>query len=168
MRFWQTVDLNVVGASVYWAGPGPHPYWLDVAREYTEYWTHQQQIRRATARPGLTGPRYLGPVIDTFLRALPHTLRDVNAPAGTTLQVTVTGPGGGDWACTREPDRWRLRRQRHPSPAARLEPDADTTWRLCTRGVTPEQAAERARISGDRRLAAAALQIVSIIWSPPE
>ena len=168
VRFWQTVDLNVVGASVYWAGPGPHPYWLDVAREYTEYWTHQQQIRGATARPGLTEPRYLGPVIDTFLRALPHTLRDVNAPAGTTLQVTVTGPGGGDWACTREPDRWRLRRQRHPSPAARLELDADTTWRLCTRGVTPEQAAERARISGDRRLAAAALQIVSIIWSPPE
>src|SRR5690606_35560729 len=106
--------------------------------------------------------------IDTFLRDLPHTLRDVNAPAGTTLQVTVTGPGGGDWACTREPDRWRLRRQRHPSSAARLELDADTTWRLCTRGVTPEQAAERARISGDRRLAAAALQIVSIIWSPPE
>lgn len=168
VRFWQTVDLNVVGASVYWAGPGPHPYWLDVAREYTEYWTHQQQIRGATARPGLTEPRYLGPVIDTFLRALPHTLRDVDAPAGTTLQVTVTGPGGGDWACTREPDRWRLRRQRHPSPAARLELDADTTWRLCTRGVTPEQAAERARISGDRRLAAAALQIVSIIWSPPE
>jgi hypothetical protein len=45
--------------------------------------------------------------------------------------------------------------------------DAGTTWRLCTRGVTPEQATEHARIDGDRHLATAALQIVSIIWTPP-
>jgi len=38
---------------------------------------------------------------------------------------------------------------------------------LCTRGVTPEQAAENARIDGDEHLATAALQIVSIIWAPP-
>jgi hypothetical protein len=37
--------------------------------------------------------------------------------------------------------------------------DPDTAWRLCTRGITPG----RARIDGDRQLAAAALQIVSII-----
>ncbi len=60
VRFWRTVDLDAVGASEYWAGPEPHPSWLDLAREYTEYWTHQQQIRKATARPGLTKSRYLG------------------------------------------------------------------------------------------------------------
>jgi uncharacterized protein (TIGR03083 family) len=165
--FWQTVDLDALGGPVRWAGPGPHPYWLDVAREYTEYWTHQQQICDATGRTGLTDPHYLGPVIDTFLRGLPHTLRDVTAPQGATLQVSVTGPGGGDWTCTRGPDRWRLHHQPHPQPTARLELDADTTWRLCTRGITPEQAAEHARIDGDQHLATAALQTVSIIWSPP-
>jgi hypothetical protein len=80
----------------------------------------------------------------------------------------VTGPGGGTWTCARGPDRWRLHRQPHPRPTASLELDADTTWRLCTRGITPTQAAERARIHGDRHLATAALQVVSIIWSPPE
>ena len=166
VTFWQSVDLDAIGGSVRWAGPEAHPYWLDAAREYTEYWTHQQQIRDATGRPGFTGPRHLGPVIDTFLRALPHALGGVDAPTGTSLQVTVTGAGGGHWNCTRGPDRWRLQRQPHPQPTARLELDADTTWRLCTRGITPEQAARHARIYGDQHLATAALQIVSIIWSP--
>lgn len=168
VAFWQTVDLDALGEPVRWAGPEPHPYWLDVAREYTEYWTHHQQICDATGRTGLTDPHFMGPVLDTFLRGLPHTLRDVTAPEGTTLVVSVTGPGGGDWACTRGPDRWRLHRGPHPRPAARLELDADTTWRLCTRGITPDQAAEHARLHGDQHLARAALKIVSIIWTPPD
>jgi hypothetical protein len=48
-------------------------------------------------------------------------------------------------------------------PGARVELDADTTWRLCTRGFTPDQATGRARTHGDQRLAAAALTMVSII-----
>jgi uncharacterized protein (TIGR03083 family) len=167
VAFWQTVDLNALGGRVTWAGPEPAPVWLDAARDFTEYWTHHQQICDATARTGLTDPAYLGPVLDTFMRALPHTLRNVTAPDGTGLQVIVTGPSGGEWSCTRGPDRWRLQRQPHPRPAARLELDADTTWRLCTRGITPERAAEHAHIDGDQHLATAALQIVSIIWSPP-
>lgn len=167
MTFWQTVDLDTLGGRVSWAGAEPAPVWLDAARDFTEYWTHHQQICDATGRTGLTDPSYLSPVLDTFMRALPHTLRDVTAPEGTGLQVTVIGPGGGEWSCIRGPDRWRLQRGPHPQQAARLELDADTAWRLCTRGITPERAAERARIDGDQHLATAALQIVSIIWSPP-
>jgi hypothetical protein len=140
---------------------------LDAARDFSEYWTHHQQICEATGQAGLTSPDYLGPVLDTFMRALPHTLRHLTAPDGTALQLAVTGPGGGDWACIRGPDRWRLQRQPHPKPAAQVELDADTAWRLCTRGITPEQAAGKARIDGDQNLASTALQIVSIIWSPP-
>lgn len=167
VRFWQAIDLDALGGPVRWAGPEAAPYWLDVAREYTEYWTHQQQICDATGRPGLTGERFLGPVVDTFLRALPHTLRDVRAPDGTALHVVVTGSGGGHWTCVRGPDRWTLRRDPHPRPAATLVLDSDTTWRLCTRGITPDQAAARANIDGSHTLATAALQIVSIIWAPP-
>jgi uncharacterized protein (TIGR03083 family) len=167
VEFWQTVDPGALGGRVSWAGPGPAPVWLDAARDFSEYWTHQQQICDATGRAGLTGPEYLGPVLDTFMRALPHTLRTVTVPEGSGLQVIVTGPAGGEWDCVRGPDRWRLQRQPHRRPAAHLELDADTAWRLCTRGITPERAAERARIDGDQHLATAALQIVSIVWSPP-
>jgi hypothetical protein len=41
----------------------------------------------AIGQPGLMSPGYIGPVIDTFMRALPHTLRDVTAPEGTALQI---------------------------------------------------------------------------------
>jgi hypothetical protein len=165
VELWQTVDLDALDGPVRWAGPEAHPFWLDVAREYTEYWCHQQQICDATGRPGLSDPRYLHPVIDAFLRALPHTLRDVAAPEGSALRVTVTGPAGGTWTCARGVDRWRMERS-EVQATAELVLDADTTWRLCTRGITPEQAAERAQVSGDRRLGEAALQIVSIIWTP--
>jgi uncharacterized protein (TIGR03083 family) len=166
-EFWQALDPDAFGWAVSWADPGPAPVWLDAARDFSEYWTHHQQICDAIGQPGLMSPGYIGPVIDTFVRALPHTLRDVAAPEGTALQVTVTGPGAGEWTCTRDANRWSLHRQSHSNPAARAELDTDTAWRLCTRGITPQQAADRARISGDHRLATAALQIVSIIWSPP-
>jgi uncharacterized protein (TIGR03083 family) len=165
-EFWSVADPDALGEPVSWAGPGPAPAWLDAARDFSEYWTHHQQICDATGQPG-PGQEYLGPVLDTFMRALPHTLRHATAPAGAVLAMVVTGPGGGSWTCTRDPDRWRLRREPHPRPTARVELDPDTAWRLCTRGITPGHAAGRARVDGDRRLAAAALQIVSIIWSPP-
>jgi uncharacterized protein (TIGR03083 family) len=161
--FWHTVDINAIGGPVIWAGPGPAPVWLDVAREFTEYWTHHQQIREATGHPGLTQPEYLGPVLDTFLRALPHTLRDAAAAEGAALEFTVTGPAGGTWTCTRNQARWEIDRRACPRPDARVELDADTTWRLCTRGITPGQAASKARTQGDQRLTMAALDIVSII-----
>ena len=43
----RTLDLAATGPTVDWAGPGPHPMWLHVAREYTERWSHHQQIRDA-------------------------------------------------------------------------------------------------------------------------
>ena len=161
--FWHSTDIDAIGEAVSWAGPEPAPVWLDAAREYTEYWTHHQHISEATNRPGLTQPHYLGPVLDTFLRALPHTLREVTARDGTTLQVTVTGPAGRTWTCRRTPNRWALTTHTSPQPDAHVELDADTTWRLCTRGINPNQATTHAHTSGDQRLAAAALQIVSII-----
>ncbi len=78
----------------------------------------------------------------------------------------MTGPAGGTWTCTHTPNRWALQRQASANQIARLELDADTPWRLCTRRITPDQAVRRARVEGDQRLAAAAIEIVSIIWSP--
>ena len=117
--FWQAVDLNALGEAVSWADPGPAPLWLDAARDFSEYWTHHQQICEATDRAGLTGPDYLGPVIDTFMRALPHTLRDVTAPDGTVFELTVTGPSGGEWTCTLSPSQRRVQGSdalRRPQP----------------------------------------------------
>jgi uncharacterized protein (TIGR03083 family) len=69
--YFSSLDLIAVGGPVSWAGPDPAPVWFDVAREFTERWHHQQQIRDATSRPSLYDPYFFSPVLDTFVRALP-------------------------------------------------------------------------------------------------
>ena len=63
-----------------WAGESESQSWFDVARELTERWHHQQQIRLAAGAPPLDDPRWSGPVFETFLRALPFRYRDTAAP----------------------------------------------------------------------------------------
>ena len=50
---------------VTWAGPGPVPVWFDLARDLTERWVHQQQIRDAVRAPG-SHDRFLPDVLHTF------------------------------------------------------------------------------------------------------
>src|SRR5579859_7299431 len=87
--------------AVSWAGEENSLNWFDTARELTERWHHQQQIRLATNRPGIIVPSLYHPVLDCFMRGLPHLYRDVRAPVGTALLVTITGDCGGQWLLTR-------------------------------------------------------------------
>lgn len=165
-RFFEAVDLDSPSLGVSWAGVDPAPMWLDSARDFTEFWTHRQQIRHAVGRPTDAEPRPLSVVLDTFMRALPHTLRDVAAPVGTQVQVRIAGPAGGTWSVTATDAhaRWSLAVPDVVRPAAVVRLDTETAWRLCTRGVEPDAALARARVEGDRELAEAACQIVSIVY----
>jgi len=69
-------------------GAGPASVWLDVAREYTERWVHQQHIRDAAGVPGQVEAHYVGPVIATFMHALPAALAEARRPAGTAVSPT--------------------------------------------------------------------------------
>ena len=101
-------------------------------------------------------------MIDTFPRALPLTPQNTPTPPSAIAQTTVTGPAEGSQSCHRGPDRWEIQHQSHPHPNTKPELDADTTWRLCTRAITPEQAAEHAHPEDNQQLTAAVLNIVSI------
>jgi uncharacterized protein (TIGR03083 family) len=162
-EFYNTLDLDALGGEVSWAGPGPHPVWLDVAREYTERWVHQQQIRDAVGRRGLMERRFFFPVLDAFARALPHTLRDAAAPVGARVSLVVTGEAGGVWTAERTAGDWSLSTEDASAAAATLTIDQDLAWRLFTKGVSADDAARHAVIGGDRALAAPVLQMVSIV-----
>jgi Mycothiol maleylpyruvate isomerase N-terminal domain len=49
--------------NVSWAGEETSLNWFDPARELTERWHHQQQIRLATHRPGIMTPELYHPVL---------------------------------------------------------------------------------------------------------
>lgn len=157
------LDLTALGETVSWAGPEPVPTWLDVAREYTERWTHQQQIREALGRPGLTERRFFAPVLATFVHALPHTLRSVAAAEGARLRLRIIGDSGGAWQAVRVAGRWQLCRDEPASVDATLPLDQDLAWRLFTRGISAAQARPSVSLDGDQRLATAALEMVTII-----
>jgi uncharacterized protein (TIGR03083 family) len=157
LAYWDSLDLAVIGGPVSWAGPGPAPTWLDCAREFTEDWVHQQQIRAAVGIPGLTDPATLHRVLDTFLHAIPYTLSR-HGHAGGTLTIAVDGVGR--WCWQGAADRWR---RSDEAGQTVVSVDASTLWRVAVRMIEPEQALARAHVEGDQTLAAAALQLVSII-----
>ena len=92
------LDMGTEGVAVAWTGTGPSPYWLDVAREYTERWVHHQQIRQALGRPALLGRRWLHPVLATFMRALPlayeSRFRQLPELASQSWSMAPQGAGG--------------------------------------------------------------------------
>lgn len=163
LEFWASTDLDRYGEPVTWVHPDPAPVWLDCARDFTEYWVHQEQIRDATGRRAAGAPEETHAVLDTFLRAVPLTLDDRSWPRGAGLVVQVDGAGGGSWHWRYDGDGWRPA-PGPPEPATVVRFDApDPLWRLCTRMLTPEQAGRLADVTGDRDLADRFLRIVSVI-----
>ncbi|MGH3855502.1 MAG: maleylpyruvate isomerase family mycothiol-dependent enzyme [Pseudonocardiaceae bacterium] len=162
LRMWRDLDLDALGGPVTWAGFDPAPAWLDCAREFTEYWVHQQQIRDAVGQPDTGGPTAVRTVLDTFLRAVAHTLAHRQDAEGTVLRINVVGPGGGTWSWRRSKNQWRWASD-GPDATTTLTTDPDTLWRLCVRGIEPSEARQRSAVRGNTELADAALQIVSII-----
>jgi uncharacterized protein (TIGR03083 family) len=162
-NYFHTLDPYALGSPVSWAGPQPAPLWLDVAREYTERWHHQQHIRDAVSRPGMKQPRYLAPVIATFAWALPQAYHTFQAAEQTCLTMTITGEAGGRWSIVREGQDWVLYQGAPDQPAAEVLLAADLAWRLFTRGIPQDAAQRQITVLGDPGLGWKVLDMVSII-----
>ena len=149
--------------AVSWAGEEESRNWFDIARELTERWHHQQQIRLAVGRPGIETRALYHPVLDTFMRVLPHTYRDVVGPAGAHLDVRVTGPAGGLWQLYRGDDGWRLTRGLEGPAMATVTIPGEVAWRLFTKALTRAEAEQAVTVDGDRALGGHALRAVAIV-----
>lgn len=161
--YFASLDPFELGGAVGWAGPQRAPVWLDVAREFTERWHHQQHIREAVGAPGLTDPYYLAPVLATFVHALPRTYAAVDAPQGTAVTLVISGPSGGVWTVMRERASWALYAGRADLNLAEIILPEDAAWRLFTRGLSASQARARASLLGDASLAEKMLEMIAII-----
>jgi uncharacterized protein (TIGR03083 family) len=161
--YFRTLDFDAMSDPVGWAGPNPAPVWLDVAREYTEVWTHAAQIREATGRAIVDDPALFAPVMEAFAHGLPHALRDVDRPEDIALRVVLTGDGGGEWWARREPSGWQLARGVGREADATVEIDAVTAWRMATKGIPQGEAHARARVEGDAGLAEGFFNLVAIL-----
>jgi uncharacterized protein (TIGR03083 family) len=149
--------------SVAWAGEEISKNWFHIAREYTEKWIHQQQIRDALGKPGLMTRELFYPFIDTFMCALPQTFRYTDAVVGSSVMVRVSSEIGGEWHVNKTEEGWVLRHTTRVEPLAVVEMEPDIAWRLFSKALTPEEALEKVNITGVTDLGKVALQMVAVM-----
>jgi len=143
------LDPTAPGLGVAWAGEASSLNWFDIAREYTEKWHHQQQLRDATGRPPLYQPELLTPVLETFARGLPYAYRDHPAADATAIAVSITGPVQLGWTLRKAAGRWSLWRGCDPAAHASVALSADVAWRLWTKGLDPDATRSRLQLDGE-------------------
>jgi len=148
--------------SVGWAGDEESQNWFHIAREYTEKWHHQQQIREAVNKPGILTEELYHPFLDTFMRALPYTYRNTEAEKGTTVKLTITGEGGGDWFLTKN-DKWELSGKKNEQVNSHIVLDGNVAWKLFSKSWRRKDVLNYVTITGDRALGDVALEMVSVM-----
>jgi len=163
---------------VSWAGESVSANWFDIARELTERWHHQQQIRLAVGEASdasshssaraarslraIMTPELYHPVLDGFMRALPFHYRSMSAPPGTAVRIGVTGDCGGDWYLYRG-DSWLLVNAPAGTIVATVSIPQDIAWRIFTKGMARENAREHVRVTGDEALGYHVLNMLAIV-----
>lgn len=150
---------------VAWAGEAQSENWMDTGREYTERWHHQMQIRDAVAAQGsgLLDARWLDPLLDFSVRALPHAYRSTEAPEGAAVTLLVPGDDRWAWTLLRQGGRWELYRGAAPDPAATVRAKPAAAWRLFYNALPPDRAREDLEIHGDPALAEPLLRTRSVM-----
>lgn len=145
--------------AVAWAGETVSDNRFDTAREYTERWHHQMQMRDALGARGkaavLLAPCFLLPLLETSLRALPHAYRSVIAPDGTALVLSLTGAErGAAWTLRREQDAWKLYDGIDEQASVRVEATPDALWRLFFNALPADRIATDFAVRGSDALLA--------------
>jgi uncharacterized protein (TIGR03083 family) len=148
---------------VSWAGEEKSSNWFDTAREFTERWHHQQQIRVAVNRPGIMTREFYYPVLDCFMRALPFTYRNTSAKPGITVRITVAGECGGTWYLHRSENAWQLMENECGQNVVETTIPEEVAWRIFTKGIALESAQSHVKITGDIALGLPVLGMVSIV-----
>jgi uncharacterized protein (TIGR03083 family) len=149
---------------VSWAGEQRSLNWFDTARELTERWHHQQQIRLAVNRPGIMTPRLYTPVLHCFMRALSYSYREIPAKVGSVAEVRVVGNCGGPWFVSKEDEGWRLADVADPSSVVSTTTiPQEIAWRVFTKGIARSAAREQITITGDEAIGAGVLATIAIV-----
>ncbi|MBL8216452.1 MAG: maleylpyruvate isomerase N-terminal domain-containing protein [Bryobacterales bacterium] len=149
--------------AVSWAGESESANWFDTARELTERWHHQQQIRLAVDKPGILTAEFYRPVMETFLLGAPYAYREIGASVGQAVRVEVSGEAGGVWWLVRGEAGWALRDEEQGEVAASVMMPQEVAWRVFTKGIPREEAMAVCRVEGDAALGGALFRLTAIV-----
>jgi hypothetical protein len=150
--------------SVAWAGENESENWFHIAREYTEKYHHQQQIRLAVGKEEVLLKKELYfPFLDTSLRALPHHYQAINAEVGDVIQVTISGESGGDWYLYQNEEKWILVTECKLIPICHISIGQEIAWRLFTKGISREEAELLVNIDGEKSYGSRIIDMLAVM-----
>lgn len=163
--YLSTLDLYTPAIfSVAWAGEEESKNWFHIAREYTEKWHHQQQMRLAMGQEEvLYAPELYFPHLDTSMRALPHHYRNVEAAEGSVIAFSVKGVPNAQWYLQRKGKNWTLVEKPKEAPFNRVSIDGTIAWRILTKGIAKAEAAKLVEIEGDQQLGKVVLDMLAVM-----
>jgi uncharacterized protein (TIGR03083 family) len=171
-RWWMSLPADAASDGVSWAGVDPAPVWFDAARDHTEYWLHEQQLREAVSAPLRNDAPSLRRTLDVLVRGVPFALATVAADDEAAGILRTSGGLSHRWTFRRGSGRWWLVEDRHddgePSPwpvAWEVLVDADDLWRRWIRH--PAAAEIHVRTAGDPAATTAVLDHVAVIRESP-
>ncbi|MEP6724498.1 MAG: maleylpyruvate isomerase N-terminal domain-containing protein [Bacteroidota bacterium] len=148
--------------SVSWAGETNSINWFHIAREYTERWHHQQQIRDAVGKPGIMTKEFYYPVLDTFMMALPYACRNTTAKENTVIKVSISGEAGGDWFLIKK-EKWEFTKTNNLPIAAHTTINGEIAWKLFTKSWRKKDVIKHIVLEGDAALAEPVLDMISVM-----
>lgn len=155
-------DSNLEGTAVFpvsWMGHTTSPNWADFAREYTEKWYHQQQIRMSLSLPSIETEQFLRPVYDTFMLAVPQHLRGT---VGSSVEIVIEGPGGGFWQFGKTTDHRESLSPGADCDARILFRDV-AAWRFFTNRKYKESQMQNVQVEGDASLCEGILRMFTMV-----
>ncbi|MVN91851.1 maleylpyruvate isomerase N-terminal domain-containing protein [Mucilaginibacter aquatilis] len=151
--------------SVAWAGENESQNWFHVAREYTEKWHHQQQIREALGlQQELMSAELFHPCIETFMKALPNAYKSADAVVGTIVKVEVTGAGGDVWYIEKTLAGWRfINNMAMVPPAAYICMPDTIAWKLFTKALKYPDVNGLIKTEGEATLVSPVLNMLTVM-----
>lgn len=151
--------------SVAWAGETESENWFDIAREYTEKWHHQMQIRLALDKPIFLDTEYSEPLYDTFMIALPHLYREFsNFEKGTKIKISLTGKLNKSWIIEWQTDKWIFTDSIKPEIYTSVEIPDDIAWKIFTNtDRDKEKYITKIKINGDKSIGLKLLDLVTVM-----
>jgi hypothetical protein len=162
--FLATLDLNDKAEfSVAWAGENESKNWFHIAREYTEKWHHQQQIRLAVGdEQELLEEKWYYPYLDTSVRALPHHYRNLEGKNEDLVKFTFLGKTEKSWFLYYD-NGWELFASTNQEPNCEVKIRDNYAWKIFTKGIKREEAIENSEIIGNKKLGQKIFDMIAVM-----
>lgn len=163
--FLQTLPpFDKAAFSVAWAGEQESANWFHIAREYTEKWHHQQQIRLAVgAEDDLLSEDFYLPYLDTSMRALPYHYRGIKGHDNDLIRLVVRGESDKLWYLKWQENGWELFFENKQPPTCEVIIKDEFAWRIFTKGIDKQVAIKQAKITGNQALGMPIFDMITVM-----